>query len=137
MKLKNVYGRMVTKNVSRFLIDWDKPSKSKIQFQVKQFLKNYWQGQIIYEEFPVYGTLLKVDFLNATLRIAVEVHGPQHGEFHFFHNGSPNAYLQSIKRDNSKSQWLLANDFQFIEIMHTEINTLSKDFFKEKYGINI
>lgn len=137
MKLKNVYGKLVSKNVSKYLIQWDKPSKSKLQHSVKQFLKPYWRGMIVYEEFPVYGTLLKVDFVNATLRIAVEVHGPQHGEFHFFHNNSPNSYLSSIKRDYQKSEWLEVNGFKFVEINADEVDTLTKDFFKDKYNIKL
>lgn len=137
MRLKNVYGKLVTKNVSRYLIKWDGASKSKIQFKVKQFLKPYWRGLVVYEEFPVYGTLLKVDLLNATLRIAIEVHGPQHGEFHYFHNNSPNAYLGSIKRDYQKSEWLVTNEFQFIEINYDEVDTLSVGFFQEKFGLKL
>lgn len=135
MRLYNVYGKLVSKNVSKYLIDWDDKSKSKLQFQVKQFLKPFWKGLIVYEEFPVYGTLLKVDLLNATLKIAIEVNGPQHGEFHYFHNNSPNTYLKSIKNDYKKSEWLVKNNFQFVEINHDEVNILSKNFFKDKFNI--
>ncbi len=41
MKLFNIYGKIVNKNVSEYLIDWDASSRSKIQFKTKQFLKNY------------------------------------------------------------------------------------------------
>jgi hypothetical protein len=135
MKLYNISGKLVSKNVTKYLIKWDKESKSKIQFQTKQFLKPYWKGLIVYEEFPVYGSLLKVDIVNATLKIAVEVHGPQHGELHYFHNNSPNNYLESIKRDYKKLQWLEKNKFTIVEINHDEVDTLSKEFFKEKFNI--
>jgi hypothetical protein len=135
MKLLNIYGKIVSKNVTRYRIEWDKPSKSKPQAIVKKFLKPYWFPYIVYEEFPVYGTLLKVDILNASLKIAVEVHGPQHGEYHFFHNNSPNAYLNSIKRDYQKSEWLSTNGFKVVEIKSDEVDTLSKDFFREKFNI--
>jgi hypothetical protein len=137
MRLKNVYGKLVSKNVSRYIVEWDGPSKSKIQFKVKQFLKPFWRGLIVYEEFPVYGTLLKVDILNATLRIAVEVNGPQHEQFHYFHNGSPNAYLSSIRRDFQKNEWLETNGFTVVEINHDEVDTLNIDFFKEKFGVKL
>nr|ADD96442.1 hypothetical protein [uncultured organism MedDCM-OCT-S09-C426] len=39
MRLYNVYGKSVTKNVTKYLIDWDGKSRSKLQFNVKQFLK--------------------------------------------------------------------------------------------------
>lgn len=135
MRLLNVRGRLAKKNVSRFLIRWDGPSKSQLQFRVKQFLKPYWQGHVVYEEFPVYGTLLKVDILNATLRVAIEVQGPQHSQFHYFHNKQPLAYLDGIKKDVAKQEWLERNSFRFIEINYDEIDNLSRQFFFDKFGL--
>lgn len=135
MRLLNINGRLVSKNVSRYIIKWDAKSKSQLQHKVKQFLKPFWNGQIVYEEFPVYGTLLKVDILNATLKIAVEIHGPQHNEFHFFHNGSPNNFLTSIKRDWKKVEWLEKNGFKLVEINFDEVDAISRDFFRDKFNI--
>lgn len=135
MKLYNVNGKLVSKNVSKYLIDWDGTCKSQIQFKVKQFLKPFWSSYVMYEEFPVYGTLLKVDILNASLRIAVEVQGPQHNNFHFFHGKAPINYLNSIKRDMKKVDWLERNEFKLVEINFDQVETLNKNFFKEKYSI--
>jgi hypothetical protein len=137
MKLYNIHGNLVSKNVNKYAIDWNGPSKSKLQFQVKQFLKPYWFPYIVFEEFPVYGSLLKVDFINASLKIAVEVHGPQHGELHFFHDEKPANFLMSIKRDTDKIEWLTRNEFTICEISHEEVPTLSKEFFKEKFQIDL
>lgn len=136
MKLYNIYGKAVSKNVSGYLIDWDKPSRSKIQFKTKQFLKQYWKNHIVYEEFPVYGSLLKVDFINVTRKIAVEVHGPQHSSFNkFFHGESRLNYLKSIKRDVAKENWLTLNKFILVEVYHDQVDELNEKFFKEKYNI--
>ena len=71
---------------------------SKIQFKVKDFFKDYWQNHICYEEFPVFGTRMKVDLINFTRKIAVEVQGDQHNQYNkFFHGGSRDKYLASIK----------------------------------------
>ena len=78
MKLYNLTGRLINKNVSQFLIDWEKKSRSNIQFEVKQFLKPFWKNHICYEEFPVFGSRMKVDFINFTKKIAIEVNGEQH-----------------------------------------------------------
>lgn len=138
MKLYNVYGKLVNKNVSSCLIDWDGKSRSKVQFNTKQFLKNYWKNHIVYEEFPVFGSRLKVDIVNATLRIAVEVHGKQHSAFNkFFHNDSRLNYLKSIKRDVAKEKWLSDNNFQLIEIYEDEVKDLSQTFFKEKFNLTL
>ena len=87
MRLYNIHGKLQSKKVSKYLINWDAKSKSNIQFKSKQFIKTYWQNHIVYEEFPVYGTRMKVDIVNATRKIAIEVNGPQHNKFNkFFHN---------------------------------------------------
>lgn len=136
MKLYNVYGKVVSKNVAKYLIDWDSNSRSKIQYKVKQFLKQYWKNHIVYEEFPVFGSKLKVDILNATRKLAVEVHGPQHSSFNkFFHNESRLNYLKSIKRDVAKEKWLSLNKFILIEIYHDEVDEISDKMIKEKYNI--
>ena len=130
MRLYNVYGRLQAKKVSKYLIKWNKKCKSKIQFKVKEFLKPYWKNHIVYEEFPVYGTRMKVDIVNATKKIAIEVQGRQHKEFNkFFHKTRAN-YLASIKRDQQKREWLEKNNFKVIEVEEEEINKLSKTFFK-------
>ncbi|MAF25052.1 hypothetical protein CL634_05690 [bacterium] len=129
MRLYNVRGKLQSRLVTRFLIDWDKKSRSKIQYKVKQFLKKYWQNHIVYEEFPVYGTRMKVDLLNATKKIAVEVNGRQHSVFNsFFHNNSRQNYLNSIKRDCEKAKWLEMNEYALIEIEEDEVDQLSEDF---------
>lgn len=138
MRLFNINGKLTKKNVSKYLIDWDKKSRSNIQFATKQFLKPYWSSQIIYEEFPVYGSLMKVDFLNATRKIAIEVNGNQHSEFNkFFHDNSRANYLKSIKRDYAKSEWLIKNGFRLIVIEQNEVKTLTKEFILSMFGISI
>ena len=136
MRLLNIHGKLQAKNVSRFLIKWNGKSRSKIQFRVKQFLQSYWGNQVVYEEFPVYGTRMHVDILNATKKIAVEVNGAQHSKFNkFFHAGSRLKYLESIKRDVAKAEWLERNGFTLVEIEEDEVDTLDKDFFKKNYNI--
>ena len=136
MRLYNVYGKLQSRKVGKYLIDWDDKSKSKIQFKTKQFLKPYWQNHIVYEEFPVYGTKLKVDFINATKRIAIEVNGTQHNKFNkFFHNNSRANYLESIKRDVKKREWLELNNFLIVEIEQNEVEKLSKEWFKKEFDI--
>jgi hypothetical protein len=135
MRLYNLKGRLVTKNVSPYRIDWGAPSRSKIQFKVKQFLKPYWLSHICYEEFPVYGSKMKVDILNATRRIAVEVQGRQHDNYVPFFFKTRTDYWKSIKRDDTKLKWLEQNSFTLIEIKENEIDLLSEEFIKEKFGV--
>jgi hypothetical protein len=121
VRLYNIYGKPVSKNVSKHLINWDKKSKSKLQFRTKQILKQWWENHVVYEEFPVYGSLMRVDFLNATKKIAIEVNGRQHSEYVPFFHGSRAEYLKSIKRDHQKAEWLCENGFELMEFEEKDI----------------
>jgi hypothetical protein len=136
MRFYTLSGKLVNKNLNKFLIKWDGKCRSIIQFKVKQFLKPYWSGMIIMEEMPCAGTLLHVDLVNLTLKIAIETNGKQHSSFNsFFHGNDPNKYLKGYKNDVKKSEWLAKNDFKLIEINEDEIDLLSKEFFKNKFDI--
>ena len=138
MRLFNIHGRLQKKSVSKYLIDWNKKSRSKVQFKTKKFLEPFWKGQIVYEEFPVYGSRMTVDILNATKKLAIEVQGKQHSEFNkFFHNNSRLKYLEGIKRDIKKAEWLESNGVILLEIEEDEVKTLSLEFFLEKFGMSI
>ena len=69
MRFKTLTGAIRTvKKSKNFLIDWDGKSRSKIQFNVKQYLKKYWLKHIVFEEFPVAGTYIEYAYnpLSAT-----------------------------------------------------------------------
>jgi len=136
MRLYDIKGRLVSHNSLPYLIDWKKPSRSKLQFRVKQFLKTYWGSHVVFEEFPVYGSQMKVDILNATTKVAIEVNGQQHGKFiPFFHGKHPINFLKSIKRDSGKREWLESNGYILVDIEYNEVDDLNADFFKRKYDI--
>ena len=112
------------------MIDWDGKCRSKFQLEVKQFFKEYWKYQICYEEFPVYGTRMKVDIVNATKKIAVEVNGDQHSSYNkFFHGGHKNNYLEQLKRDQIKAEFCEVNDIILVEIYDSDI--INKSLFKK------
>jgi len=138
MRLLNVNGTLVNKNVRKYLVNWEGKSRSKLQYKFKQFFYPYWKNHIVYEEFPVYGSMLKVDLLNATKKIAVEIQGNQHESFNkFFHDNSRLKYLQSIKRDVKKVKWLEMNEFKFLELYEDDLKSLSPQYIEEKCGILI
>jgi len=137
MRLYNIYGNLVNKNVTKYLINWDKKSRSKPQWEAKQFLKPFWERHMVYEEFPVYGSLLKIDIFNATLKVAIEINGPQHYLFHHFHGNSPAAYLKAIKNDVKKETWFETNSIKFLEIKDYEVKDFDKKFFADKFGLSL
>ena len=118
MRFKTLTGATRTvKKAKNYLIDWDGSSRSKIQYNAKQFLKKYWSNHIVFEEFPVAGTKLSLDFYNANKRIAVEVQGKQHTKYvPFFHGKNKINYINQLKRDQDKLKFCELNDIQLVEI---------------------
>ena len=134
MKFKTLSGaiRRVSK-IKKHLIDWDSKSRSKFQFNVKQFLEPYWNRHVVFEEFPVVGTKMSLDFFNANKKVAIEVQGAQHTKYvKFFHGGYKNNYIAQLDRDNQKLKFCEINEITLIEIYEKDI--LSEKLF-EKYGL--
>tara|TARA_B100000287_G_C20218507_1_gene617061 strand:+ start:25 stop:435 length:411 start_codon:yes stop_codon:yes gene_type:complete len=127
MEFKTIYGGIKRiKNVKKRIIDWEAPSRSKRQREVKKFLKKYWQSHVVFEEFPVAGTRLTIDIYNANKKIAIEVQGAQHTKYNsFFHGGHKNNYLEQLKRDEMKFKFCEINDIQLIEIYDKDALGLS------------
>jgi hypothetical protein len=118
MRFKTLMGATRTvKKAKKYLIDWDGKSRSKIQYNAKQFLKKYWSNHIVFEEFPVAGTRLSLDFYNANKKIAIEVQGRQHTKYvPFFHGKNKINYINQLKRDQDKLKFCELNDIQLVEI---------------------
>lgn len=118
-----------------YLIDWSGKSRSKIQFRTKQFLKKYWEKHIVFEEFPVAGTKLTLDFYNANKKIAVEVQGKQHTKYvPFFHGSNKINYLNQLKRDQDKLKFCEINNIQLVEIYDGD--KLDESLFYN-FGVNL
>lgn len=121
----------------KYIIDWEGDSRSKFQKLVKDFFKDYWRGDVVFEEFPVAGTRMTFDFYNANEKVAIEVQGDQHIKYvPFFHKGYQNNYMAQQRRDHEKNDFCDLNDIKLILIFENEKNKLSKSFFK-KLDINL
>lgn len=93
------------------------------------FLQEYWKDHIVFEEFPVAGTRLSLDFYNANKRIAIEVQGRQHTEYvPFFHRTKTN-YLSQLRRDQQKLDFCQLNNIHLIEVYDGD--ELTKSFFRK------
>jgi very-short-patch-repair endonuclease len=118
------------KNAKKYLIDWDKPSRSKFQSQTKDFLRPYWQHDIVFEEFRLVGTRLSFDFYNANKKIIIEVQGAQHTKFVKFFHGNRLKYLQQLKRDDKKYEFCQKNNLKLVEIYPTD--KICLEFFENQ-----
>ena len=124
MKFFDASGRRRNlKNAKKYLIDLDKPSRSKFQTYVKEFLRPYWKNDIVFEEFRVVGSRLTLDFYNANKKIAVEVQGAQHTKYVKFFHKTRLKYRDQLKRDEKKLDFCKANNIKLAEIYpQDEIN---------------
>ena len=122
MTFKDINGRAkVVKAAWKYKADWDKPCRSKFQKRVKDLLRELWEHDMVYEEFPVAGTRLTIDIYNASRKIAVESQGSAHTSFNkHFHNNSKQNFLHQIKRDFHKVQFCEINNIRLVEIFENE-----------------
>lgn len=112
------------KNVRQYLIDWNKASRSNFQFEVKKFLEKFWTGNVVFEEFPIVGTRLTLDFYNANKKIAIEVQGRQHTKYiEFFHQNRIN-FLNQLNRDQQKERFCELNDIKLLTIFPNDKITI-------------
>ena len=110
------------KNITKYLIDWDSKCRSGIQKNVKNNIKPYWFADVVFEEFPVAGTRMTLDFFNATHNIAIEVDGNQHYKYNkFFHSNSRQNFLRQLNRDEKKEYFCEINNIKLIRILESEI----------------
>lgn len=129
-------NRPVNVNVMKYLVDWDRVV-SKPQKQVKDFLFPYWKSHVVLEEFVVPRTRWRMDLINLTRKIAVEVSPDQHQQFNSFFYKNRFEFGAAIQRDIKKEEWAQKNGFLFIEIFAEDIKKLSEEWFKDTYKITI
>lgn len=127
--------KMVWVNINKYKIDWTGKSISRMQTRVKRFLAPFWQSHIVLEEFRIPGSLYRIDILNLTTKIAVEV-SPEsvHSKFNPFFHKTRSGYVNSIKRDVKKAEWCERNEIKVIEIYEQDF-PLTRNFFAEKFNI--
>lgn len=115
MTLLDINGNKINCCPSKYLINWDR-AVSKPQKIIKDVLKPYWQNQFVCEEFRIPKTKLRLDLINFTLKIAVEISpSSSHGYNKFFHKNR-SSYVLAKKRDLLKYKWIEVNEFLYIEV---------------------
>lgn len=138
MRFKKKDGKDINVNITKYQINWDKKCRSKIQFEVKQFLRTFWRNHYCLEEFRIPGSLMTIDLVNITKKIAIETSGLQHIQYNkFFHKGNRTNFRLQMERDVDKEDWCIKNNLILIEIFPKDIKDLSRNWFIEKYKIDI
>ena len=123
-------------NIQEYFVDWNRVV-SKPQKQVKDFLRPYWKSHIVLEEFRIPSTLWRVDLINMTRRIAVEVSPKGSHSFNTFFHRDRFKFGAAMDRDNNKAKWVENNGFVFVEVFDDDLDNLSPEWFKSKYDIDL
>jgi hypothetical protein len=128
-------SRPYSLRVSDYLVDWRR-EVSRPQAAVKAFLYPYWRTHITLEEVRIPGSRLRIDLMNLTRRIVIEVFPSSTHSFNKFFHGSKLAFGAAVRRDLDKQAWAERNGFQYIELNDDDIAALSPRLFADR-GITL
>jgi hypothetical protein len=131
MKLSKLNGGIVN-IIPKSKIDWEK-KVSIPQLVVKQFLFPFWKDDIVAEEFVIPGSKLRIDLLNFTKKVAIEVNPDSyHVQYNNWLHKSRVAFSQKVRNDENKRIWCEKNGIELIELYDTEIEDI-ENFFASRY----
>jgi hypothetical protein len=120
----------------KYSIKWNGESLSLFQFNVKQFFKKYWIKDIVGEEVLIPQTRLRVDIVNFSRKIAVEVNGLFHVEYTPYFQNSVEDFEKQVYRDVLKEHLLEKNGFEVIEIYEKNM-PLKEKWVEKVFGPHI
>lgn len=115
--------KKLKRSASNYMIDWDANSRSKVQKRFKDFIKDQWYFDVVFEEFPLVGSRMTFDFYNASKNLKIEVDGMQHTQFSkFLHNGSKTNFRKQLFRDCQKEDYCELNGLTLLRFTEDEVN---------------
>lgn len=135
---KNKSNVEVNVALTKYLIDWER-KVSKPQKKVKDFLYPFWKHERVLEEFRIPGSgKLRVDLMKLSgQKVVIEVSPESSHSFNkFFHGSRESGFLASMKRDFEKQEWAEKNGFLYCELRQGDIDNISVNLMKEKFGVN-
>lgn len=138
MNMIDLKGRTRKVNVIKYRIDWE-PNRevSRPQAAVKRFLRPYWENDLVTEELRVPSCLLRVDLINWSRSIMVEVSPKEsHAQYNPFFHGSVSGHLASMKRDLDKVTFARLNGLTYVEIDQPDVQ-LNAAWFKAHHDITL
>lgn len=132
-----INGRERPINYLKYKLNKDTVAPSKGSDELKKFLVKHFSHHTLLEEFKIPSSLLRVDFIDWTLKVAFEYHDASdghHTEFNKFFHKSRAGFLGALKRDIQKRDIMEDNGFLFVEIFKEDLPiTLDK---LRGFGVN-
>lgn len=136
MKLPKLYSsKFVSVNLAEYSINWDY-AVSKPQKAASDFLRPFWAADLVLSELRIPGSLLRIDIVNITRKIAVEISPDAlHKNFNPFLHKNRAGFLKKLKADVKKNEWIESVGWQLIELTDNDIKNLSKELFLTKFDV--
>lgn len=138
MKLTKLNSKkIVYVNFDKYKIDWER-KVSNPQFSCKQFLKDYWLNDVVFEEACIPGSKYRIDLWNETKSLIVEV-SPEsvHTKYNTFIHKNRSGFYKKLTSDVEKEDWANENGYKYISLNDKDIKNLSRKYVYEKFGINL
>lgn len=128
--------QIVNVSVTEYLVDWDR-KVSGPQKKVKDFLRPFWKTHVVLEEFRVPTKLWRIDLINLTRRLAVEVSPSGSHSFNTFFHKTKIGFGSAVGRDLNKAKWLEENGLKLVEVFDDDMDALSPAWFKTEYNVDL
>lgn len=127
MKFKKFRSSSIV-NVStkKYEIDWDR-RVSKPQKKTKDALRNLWASDYVLEEFPIPGSKKRIDLLNWTKKIVIEVSPSGSHEYNDFFHKSRSSFCRLLRVDQEKRTWAFDNNFSYLVLGDEELSNLTEE----------
>lgn len=137
MLFKSLNGRVRDISYIPYLVEWDRVVSAP-QKRVKDFLKPYWERDVVLEEAAIIGKRMRFDLVNLNKQIVVEVSPKQHTKYSEFFHGSVAGFKAALKRDLQKEEWCQINGFAFCELLEEDLaEDLTPALFKDRFNIDL
>jgi len=137
MRLTKLKGCGVVNVPQKSNIDWERKISAP-QLFVKQFLFPYWKRDVVCEEFLIPGSKLRLDLFNMSKGIVVEVSPDNyHKTYNNWLHKTRVSFSEKVKNDEQKLLWCNSNNIHFIELYDQDLDNLSHEYIKQKYGIHL
>lgn len=105
-------------------------SRSKIQFQAGQKLKQKFPYDSILEDITIPNSRCSLDFFIPSRKIAIEVQGEQHSNFNSFFHNTRRDFLDQQSRDEFKENFCILNKIRLIKIYtEKDIETILSNIY--------
>lgn len=127
-------NRVISINIFKYVIDWEKKAPSKGAQHCKDFFAKHAKQYVWLEEFLIPRTRLRCDFVNTSLSIACEFDGIQHNKYSQHFHRNLYGFRASMRRDNLKDEHLERNGFTLVRITDEDL-PLTRDWFEKEYDI--